>query len=170
MIRDARHDDIPAIAAIWNHVLLNTAISFWPGARSDAEIRDYMDARQSAGHAFLVAEENGVIIGFGAYGQFRAGGGYAHSMEHTIYMSDGARGKGLGRALLRALETHARDRGARLMIGGVTGTNLTSLRFHEALGYAEWGRIPAAGFKFGAWHDLILMGKDLSQATTKPHR
>lgn len=161
MIRDATADDIAAIAAIWNPILRDSAISFWPGARSDHEIRAYIAERQAAGHAVLIAEDNHHALGFASYAQFRAGAGYAHSMEHTIHLAPDARGKGLGRALMRAIEDHAKARGARLMIGGITESNHESLRFHQRLGYAEWGRIPAAGHKFGAWHDLVLMGRDL---------
>lgn len=162
MIRDATPDDIAAIGAIWNPILRDTAISFWPGERSEQEIRDYIAARQEQGHAVLVAEQpGGPVLGFASYAQFRPGGGYAHAMEHTIHLDPSARGKGLGRDLMRAIEDHARARSARLMIGGITGSNIESLRFHERLGYAEWGRIPTAGRKFGEWHDLVLMGLDL---------
>lgn len=160
-IRDGRPEDVPAIAAIWNDIISNTVISFWPSPRSDAEILDYMTGRQKLGHAFIVAQEAGKVLGFASYGQFRAGGGYAHSMEHTIYMADGAQGKGIGFSLLSTLEDHARDRGARLMIGGITAENEGSIAFHRRCGYHEWGRIPAAGYKFGQWHDLVLMGRDL---------
>lgn len=163
MIRDATPGDVKAIAAIWNPILRDTAISFWPGPRSDAEILDYLESRQAAGHALLVATQGDSVTGFASYGQFRAGGGYAHSMEHTIHLAPEARGKGLGGHLLRAIEKHAKSRGARLMIGGITGSNTESLRFHQRHGYQEWGRIPAAGYKFGTWHDLVLMGRDLAE-------
>ncbi|MBA4489177.1 GNAT family N-acetyltransferase [uncultured Paracoccus sp.] len=163
MIRDATPEDAAAIGAIWNPIIRDTAITFWPTPRSDAEIRDYIAAKQDAGHGVFVAESNGSVTAFAAYGQFRTGGGYAHSMEHTIYTTPAARGAGLGAALLRHLEDHARHRGARLMIGGITGSNAGSIAFHARHGYAEWGRIPAAGFKFGQWHELVLMGKDLSR-------
>lgn len=162
MIRDARPDDAAAIGAIWNPIIRDTAITFWPTERSDAEIRAYMAAKQDAGHGVFIAETGGLITGFAAYGQFRNGGGYAHSMEHTIYTDPSVRGSGLGAALLAHLEDHARTHGARLMIGVITGSNAGSIAFHARHGYAEWGRIPAAGFKFGQWHELILMGKDLS--------
>ena len=51
------------------------------------------------------------------------------------------------------------------MIGGITASNKGSLRFHERHGYARWGVIPAAGWKFGQFHDLVLMGKDLERET-----
>lgn len=161
-IRDGHEDDVPAIATIWNDIIENTVISFWPVARSHAEILDYMTERQKLGHAFIVAEDAGQIIGFASFGQFRTGGGYAHSMEHTIYMARGAQGQGIGLALLSTLEDHAREKGARLMIGAVTGSNDGSIAFHRRCGYREWGRIPSAGYKFGQWHDLILMGRELT--------
>lgn len=163
MIRDATRADAPAIAAIWNPIIRDTAITFWPTERGPDEIAGMMAARQADGHAFLVAEDDatGTVTGFASYGQFRTGGGYARSLEHTINLAPNARGTGLGAALLSAIEDHARARGGRLMIGAITASNDASLRFHARQGYAEWGRIPAAGWKFGRFHDLVLMGKDL---------
>lgn len=163
MIRDARPADAAAIGAIWNPIVRDTAVTFWPTERTDAEICAYIATKQDAGHGCFVLERDGQIVGFAAYSQFRHGGGYAHTMEHTIYTLPDLRGSGLGGRLLTHLEAHAHGRGARLMIGGVTGSNSGSIAFHARHGYAEWGRIPAAGFKFGQWHDLILMGKDLSR-------
>lgn len=161
-LRDARASDAPAVAAIWNQIIRDTTISFWPTARTEAEVATIIADRQAAGHAFLVAEEAAGVTAFASYTQFRAGGGYARSLEHTIYATPTARGTGLGAALLTALEHHARARAGRLMIGAVTASNTGSLRFHARQGYAEWGRIPAAGWKFGQFHDLVLMGKDLA--------
>lgn len=161
-IRDALQDDVPAVAAIWNPIVRDTVISFWPSERTEAEIATLIRDRQAAGHPFLVADDAGKVLGFATYTQFRNGGGYARSMEHTIYLAPDARGHGTGRLLLAGLEDHARLAGHRLLIGGITASNEASLRFHESAGYAEWGRIPCAGWKFGSFHHLVLMGKDLS--------
>lgn len=162
MIRDSRPDDAAAIAAIWNPFIRDTTVTFWPTQRSEAEVAQIIAERHQAGFAHLVALTEGWIVGFGSYAQFRAGAGYARAMEHTLYLTPEARGTGLGRALLIALENHARDAGRRLMIGGITASNKDSLRFHAAMGYAEWGCIPAAGWKFGQFHGLVFMGKDLA--------
>jgi L-amino acid N-acyltransferase YncA len=161
-LRDARPEDAAAIGAIWNPIIRDSAITFWPTQRSDDEIASMIRDRQAAGHAFLViATENGAIGGFANYGQFRNGFGYGRSMEHTIHVAPGLRGRGAGRALITGIEDHARSRSHRLMIGAITGSNLASIAFHRRMGYAEWGRIPAAGWKFETFHDLVLMGKDL---------
>ena len=163
MIRDSQSGDAAAIGEIWNPIVRDTAITFWPTPRSDDEIAAIIAERNRLGHAHLVAvAADGRVNGFATYGQFRDGLGYAHSMEHTVHLAPEARGTGLGRALLAAVEEHARAAGHRLMIGGISASNLGSLRFHARMGYAEWGRIPAAGCKFGRFHDLVLMGKDLA--------
>ena len=162
ILRPASPADAPGIGAIWNPIVRDTAITFWPTERTHAEIAEVIRQRGAEGHAFLVAEDAGAILGFATYSQFRGGAGYARSMEHTIHAAPAARGRGLGRLLLGAIEDHARARGHRLMIGAITGSNTASVAFHAACGYAEWGRIPAAGWKFGAFHDLVLMGKDLA--------
>lgn len=161
-LREATAGDVAAIGAIWNPIIRDTAITFWPVERSASEIAAMIADRQALGHPFAVAEDGGAVLGFATYAQFRLGGGFSRSMEHTIYLAPEARGGGTGRLLLCHLEDHARAAGHRLLIGGITGTNEGSLRFHARAGYAEWGRIPHAGWKFGRFHDLVLMGKDLA--------
>ncbi|PZO66406.1 MAG: GNAT family N-acetyltransferase [Paracoccus denitrificans] len=162
-IRDAIADDAAAIGAIWNPVIRDTVITFWPVERSEAEIAGLIRSRQADGHGFFVAEDaGGNVIAFASYSQFRSGIGYSKSMEHTVYVATDQRKTGIARDLMAHLEDHARNAGARLMIGAITATNDTSVRFHARLGYQDQGRIPAAGWKFGAFHDLVLMVKDLS--------
>lgn len=160
-LRDAVAGDAPGIAAIWNPIIRETAITFWPHPRTEDEIARMIGERQAAGWAFLVAEGPGEVLGFASFFQFRGGPGYAHCMELTINLAPAARGRGVGALLLGALEDRARGFGARVMLGAVTGSNAASLRFHRRMGYAEMGRIPDAGWKFGQFHDLVLMGKRL---------
>jgi phosphinothricin acetyltransferase len=159
-IRDATAADAPAIGAIWNPIVRDTVVTFWPNERSDSEIARLIAERQAAGWAFLVAEA-AEVLGFASYFQFRGGPGYARTMELTINIAPGVRGQGVGRDLLQALEARATAAEVRVMIGAVTGSNGASIAFHRRLGYAEMGRIPEAGWKFGRFHDLILMGKTL---------
>ena len=161
-LRIAEPGDAAAVAAIWNPIIRDTAITFWPQERSDAEIAAIIRDRREAGYPFLLSlNEKGEVSGFASYSQFRAGGGYAKSMEHSINLRPEARGNGTASLLLNTLEDHARAAGHRIMIGGITATNEISIRFHSRMGYSEWGRVPAAGWKFGQFHDLVFMGKDL---------
>lgn len=160
-IRPAGAADAAAIAAIWNPVIRETEITFNSVGKSDAEIAGMIGARTDAGHAFLVAEERGTLAGFAHYGQFRAGAGYARTMEHTIILSPGARGQGIGRRLLAAIEHHAAVRGAHTMFAGVSSGNPAGRAFHARMGYAEVVTLAEVGWKFGRWFDLHLMQKRL---------
>jgi L-amino acid N-acyltransferase len=157
MIRPARPADAQAITDLWNPIIRDTVITFDPVQKPVAEILAMIQAPPPG--AFLVAEQDGEILGFARFFQFRGGLGYAHTMEHTINLAPAARGQGLGRALMRALEDAARAQSAHSMIAAVTASNTGSVAFHAALGYAHVGFVPQAGWKFGQWHDLVLMQK-----------
>ena len=159
MIRDAAPEDAEAIAAIWRPVIEETTASFRPAAPDATEVGGMIEAARARGHAFLVAGDP--PLGFGYYGQLRGNAGYRRTMEHTIVLSDAARGRGLGRALLGALEDHARAGGATSIWGGVSAENAAGLRFHAACGYAEAARLSEVGWKFGRTVDLVLLRKAL---------
>jgi L-amino acid N-acyltransferase YncA len=117
--------------------------------------------KSAAGHAFLVAVEDGQLLGQASYGQFRPGEGYRTCMEHSISLAPATKGRGIGRALMTAIEDHAHAFGAHQMIAGVSGENPDGQAFHARLGYRHIATVPQAGFKFGRYMDLVLMQKFL---------
>lgn len=161
MIRPAAAADAPALAALLNHWIEHTAVTFNPVPKTEEDILVMIATKAAAGHAFLVAVEDGQLLGQASYGQFRGGLGYRTCMEHSISLLPGIHGKGLGRALLTAVEDHARDQGAHQMIAGVSGVNAAGRAFHERMGYRHIATVPEAGFKFGRFMDLVLMQKIL---------
>lgn len=163
MIRPATPTDCPAIAAIWNPVIRHTLITFTTAERSAEGLEATLVEKAAAGHPFLVAEEAGTVLGFATYGQFRGGPGYARTMEHTIILGPGARGRGLGRALMDAIEEHARDATVHSLFAGVSAANEGGRAFHAAIGYREVAVLHQVGHKFGRWLDLVLMQKILGQ-------
>lgn len=162
MIRPARASDAPALAALWNPWIRDTAVTFNPVEKTTAEIAVMIRDRLDAGHGFWLAEAAGAVLGFATYAQFRGGVGYATCMEHSVILSPEARGRGLGRALMQVLEAHAAAAGAHQMIAGVSGENPEGRAFHARLGYREIAIVREAGFKFGRFIDLVLMQKFLT--------
>lgn len=157
MIRAATRSDIPAIRLLWNQAIRETLITFNSVEKTPEDVANAMQGYD----AFLVAEEAGLVIGFAALFPFRAGIGYAHTKEHSIMLADTARGQGIGRKLMAALETVARDQGVHSMIAGISASNPDGEPFHAAIGFETVGRVQEAGHKFGQWHDLVLMQKRL---------
>ena len=160
IIRPAASADIPAILDVWNPIIRDTSITFTSEEKTSASLAALIDERRAAGREFYVAEDRS-LLGFVTYAQFRGGNGYAHAMEHTIVLAPGARGKGAGRALMAAVEAHARDGGAHTLFAGVSGANPEGVAFHERVGFRHLARIPEVGRKFDRWLDLVLMIKFL---------
>ena len=155
MIRAATPADAPAIAAIWNHAIRETTITFNPDEKSEAEVAEL------TAKACLVWVDGDTLLGFARYFQFRGGAGYRFTAEHTIMLTAEAKGRGGGRALLKALSNHAQSSGLHSMFAGCSAENPGAVRFHAAMGFTEVATLPEVGFKFGRWIDLVLMQKRL---------
>jgi len=160
-VRAAGEADLPGILAIYNHAVAHTT-AIWNDAIVDLENRrQWWRGRVEAGLPVLVAVERGEVLGYACYGPFRAFDGYRQTVEHSVYVAEGARRRGVATALIEALEAEARRVGMHVMIGGIAADNAASLRLHEKLGFVETGRLPQVGWKFGRWLDLVFMQKAL---------
>ncbi|MFK7837934.1 MAG: N-acetyltransferase family protein [Sulfitobacter sp.] len=157
ILRAAEPKDASAIAALWNAVIRNTALTFTSDEKAPETLAALIAERAGA---FWVAEDHDVQ-GFVTFGPFRAGPGYAATVEHTIILSDEAQGKGLGRALMQTAMDAAATRGHHIMVAGISSANPGGVAFHTALGFAQTAYMPRVGRKAGQWYDLILMQKTL---------
>jgi len=161
LIRPATEADIPAILAIYNDAVLNTA-AIWNDDVVDLDNRlAWFAARQAQGYPVLVAAEGDEVLGYASYGDFRAFQGYRFTVENSIYVASAARGRGAGTALLAALVAHAAQNGKHVMVAGIEAGNDVSIRLHERHGFVETARMPELGFKFGRYLDLVFLQKAL---------
>ncbi|MEM1432058.1 MAG: N-acetyltransferase family protein [Pseudomonadota bacterium] len=157
-VRAATGADSAAICAIHNAVIAQSAITFTSVLRDEADVA----ARIAGGQPHWVLDAGGAVQGFATFSAFRAGPGYAHTFEHTIFVAPAAQGAGAGRALMAALEAGARAAGGHVLLAGLSGENAAGAAFHAALGFQEVARLAEVGWKLGRWHDLVLMQKFLS--------
>ena len=161
LIRPAEEADLPTILAIYNDAVAHTT-AIWNEAASDLEGRRlWWRERLDQGFPVLVAQLDGHCAGYATYGPFRANSGYRHSRELSIYVHRDWRRRGLASTLLQALEDHARAHDVHVLIGGIEAGNEASLKLHARHGFAQTGRLPGVGRKFGRWLDLVFMQKTL---------
>jgi len=165
VVTDAGEAHLPGILAIYNHAVVHTT-AIWNDALVDLENRlNWWRGRKEAGFPILVAvertPEGDEVLGYASYGPFRPFDGYRQTVEHSVYVAEAARRRGVARALMQALEERARAAGMHAMIGGIAADNAASLRLHEKLGFKETARMPEVGQKFGRWLDLVMMQKML---------
>lgn len=163
-VREARREDVPAILDIYNDAVIHTTASYDLEPVSLESRYAWFDSRLASGFPVLVAEgSGGEVLGFASYGPFREKAAYAGTVEHSVYIAPGQRGGGLGLRLMQELIARARAQGVHVMVGGVDGDNLGSLRFHERLGFSEVARMPQVGRKFDRWLDLVFMQRILQE-------
>lgn len=156
-IRHARAEDCEAIAGIYNFAVIHTA-AIWNDSTVDTENRlAWFYQRGNAGYPVLVAEENGVIIGYASFGDWRSFEGFRHTVEHSVYVHHQHHGKGIGKALMQALIVQARACGKHVMIAGIESQNAVSIALHHKLGFTISAHMPQVGAKFGRWLDLTFM-------------
>lgn len=168
MIRDATEQDLPAIRDIYNDAVLNTT-AIWNEQLVDLANRQaWFTARQAQRYPILVAVDNDEVTGYASFGDWRPFGGYRYSVEHSVYVRNDQRGKGLGPRLMQTLIERARAGGKHVMVAAIESGNQASLRLHERLGFSTTGQMPQVGIKFGRWLDLTFMQLTLNPGAEPP--
>ncbi len=160
-IDGAGESDLEGITAIYNDVIARSTAIFSDDAVSVENRREWLAERQARGFPVLVACEQGEVLGFGSFGDFRAWPGYRTTVEHSVHVAAGHRRRGIGALLVGALIDEARALGMHVMIAGVVSTNEASLALHRGLGFVEVGRLPEVARKFDEWLELVLLQRAL---------
>jgi L-amino acid N-acyltransferase len=163
-IRDAGAGDVEAITVLTNALITTTTYEWREEPFTVEDRRAWLAAKAAAGMPVLVADA-GDVVGWAGYGDFRDTGrwpGYRFTVEHTVHVREDQWGRGVGRRLMEALIERARAGGKRVMVAAIDASNVDSVRFHQRIGFAEVGRLPGVGEKFGRRLDLVLMHRDLT--------
>lgn len=161
MLREAREEDLPGILAIYNDAVEHST-AIWNDTLVDlGNRRAWLADRRKKRYPIMVAVEGDEVLGYASFGDFRPFDGYRLSVEHSVYVSEAARGRGIGKLLVEALFEPARALNKKVMIGAITGGNAASIALHEKLGFVQTGLMPGIGIKFGQRLDLVLLQKEL---------
>jgi L-amino acid N-acyltransferase YncA len=153
--RLAQFADAPAIQGIYAPVVRDTAISFEYEPPGVDEIARRM-RKVMASRPWLVYEAERQVLGYAYANTFRERAAYDWGPEVSIYVRDDAQGRGIGRELYATLFDLLRALNYCQVWAGATYPNESSERLHKAMGFELVGRFPAAGYKFGKWHDTVF--------------
>lgn len=156
LLRNATVADAEAIRAIYNHEVENSLVTFDLVPRSFAEQQDWIREREGALGA-IVAEVDGAVVGFASLSPYRSRPAYNTTVENSIYVSEAARGLGVGKRLLEELIKMAKARGFHTVLAHIAGGHEASIALHHSVGFVVVGVQKEVGRKFGKWLDVTVM-------------
>jgi phosphinothricin acetyltransferase len=153
--RTATRADIPRLTEIYNHYVIHTPVTFdLEPYTVERRMEWFAQFAPTGRHRLLVAEENGIVLGYGGTTRFRAKPAYDTTVETTIYTAPEAVGKGLGKKLYAALFEALATENVHRLVGGFTLPNAGSQKLHEYFGFKNVGVFSEVGYKFGKYWDV----------------
>ena len=171
LIRPSTPVDCAAITAIYSHAVIHGTASWEHEPPDLAEMIRRRETIVAAGYPYLVAEQDGKLLGYAYASAYRPRPAYRATVEDSVYLAPDALRRGIGTRLLTALIADCAARGYRQMIaivgdghGGAAG----SLALHESLGFTLVGIARDIGYKHGRWLDQIILQKTLGAGAATP--
>jgi phosphinothricin acetyltransferase len=161
-VRPACRDDLPRLTEIYNHYVIHTPITFdlepYTLERRIAWLEQFAPAGR---HRLVVAEENGLVVGYAGTMRFRVKPAYDTTVETTVYSTPDMAGKGIGRRLYAALFEAIAGENVNRIVAGYTLPNTASAKLHEQFGFKPVGVFSQVGYKFGRYWDVAWTERPL---------
>lgn len=152
LIDRLRPEDWPAVRAIYLQGIATGDATF----ETEAPSWEAWDAAHLP-EPRLVARIAGEAAGWAAAVPVSERCVYAGVVEHSVYVAAGARGRGVGRALLEAFIGASERAGIWTIQSGVFPENLASLALHRRCGFRVVGVRERLGELGGRWRDVVLL-------------
>ncbi|MGA8010858.1 MAG: N-acetyltransferase family protein [Candidatus Acidiferrales bacterium] len=164
-IRPTARGDLPRLTEIYNYYVIHTPVTFDIEPYTVERRTTWFDQFGATGrHRLMVAEENGVVLGYAGTIRFRPKAAYETTVETTIYCAQEAIGKGIGSLLYRALFEALQDEDVHRIVAGYTLPNDASAALHERCGFKPVGIYTEVGRKFGRYWDVQWTERPLELA------
>ena len=154
MLRSATAADAAAIAAIYNHYILHTVVTFEEETVTAEEMAQRIATTVGDGNPWFVWDEAGRILGYAYASKWKSRCSYRFSVEATVYLDKDATRRGLGTKLYSAVIDAYRNTKIHAIIGGVSLPNAGSVALHEKLGFKKVAHFTEVGWKFDQWIDV----------------
>ncbi len=155
-IRLATRDDADQIQAIYAPFCRDTPVSFELEPPTVDEMRRRI-VKTLTSFPWLVCAEHERLLGYAYASRHRERAGYRWSVDVSVYVREGHRRTGLGRALYTALLAALRVQGFYNVLAGVSVPNPASVGLHQAMGFVPIGIYSGIGYKCGQWHDVMWL-------------
>ena len=166
-IRFATEKDAKEILEIYAPYIEKTAITFEYEVPSLSEFSERISEIQKK-YPWIVYEENGKILGYAYGGPEYTRAAYQWTCETSVYVSEEARGKGIGAALYEKILDILKKQNFCVCYVLINDDNEASVKMHEKFGFKQNGYRKKCGYKFGKWHSVVFLEKQLNEFSVPP--
>ena len=162
LVRPAVVEDVPVMMAIYNHYVETSHATFDVTPVSlENRLAWFEHFAECGPFRLLVAEQDGEVVGYAGSGRFREKPAYATSVEMTVYVHPGARGRGVGARMYERLFDVLAGEPIHRAYAGITLPNDASVSLHRRFGFRDVGIYDEVGFKLGQYWSVMWLEKPM---------
>ncbi len=163
-VRPARDSDLPRLTDIYNHYVVDTAITFDLDPFTIDQRREWFDRYAETGrHRLLVAERDGQVLAYASSSRFHPRHAYDTTVEMTVLCAPEAVGHRIGQRLYEALLPMLAREDVHRAIAAITLPNRGSCELHERFGFTRAATLTEVGRKFDRYWDVAWYIRDMTQ-------
>ena len=159
-IRPVKISDADFCLSLYSKYVVGSAVSFELEAPSLEEFSNRIDTI-SQRFPYLVAEENGNVIGYAYASAYRDRAAYQWNVEVSIYVEDQNKKSGVATALYNQLFSELERIHICKAFAVIALPNDASIGFHDKMGFEKFATYKNVGFKLNQWHDVLWMEKTI---------
>jgi phosphinothricin acetyltransferase len=162
LVRSATADDLRRINDIYNHYVVHSVATF-DIEPITLELRGewFSHYSTSGPHRLLVADEDGIVVGYASSSPFRPRAAYSTSVETSVYMDPDRLGLGIGSLLYEQLFDGLKGEDLHRAYAAISLPNEASVSLHVRFGFVKVGEYTEVGRKFGRYWNVALYEKPL---------
>lgn len=160
IIRKAVLNDLQAMTDIYNDAILNSVATFDTEPKTNEEQQEWF-LQHGGRYPLLVAEINGVVVGWVSLSEWSGRCAYADTVELSIYVHQAYRRKGIGKQMLAGVIEEARRKQLHSIIARIESSNEIIIRMCGVQGFTHIGIMKEVGRKFNRLLDVAIMQKIL---------
>lgn len=154
VIRPITQDDVVSCLDIYNYEVVNGVATLDLEPRTLPEWQEWFDAHQTVEHCIFVGLMDDVVVGYASLSPYRTKDAFKSTVELSIYIHQGHRGKGVASKLMAHILEHAKENDTlHTVVSVITAGNEGSTKLHSRFGFTYCGLTPEVGFKHGKYQD-----------------
>ena len=154
VIRPITQDDISSCLDIYNYEVVNGVATLDLEPRTLPEWQNWFEAHQTVEHCIIVGIMDDVVVGYASLSPYRTKDAFKSTVELSIYIHQGYRGKGVASKLMAHILEYAKKMETlHTVVSVITAGNAASTALHERFGFIYCGLTPQVGYKHGKYQD-----------------